>query len=151
MGLASLGIDLSSGQLRPEVLRAQGLGGNNVGTLLEALAKVAEQQGARVIDLREGRSLNRWTIDDLRSQLRAGHPVIVQVYMRALPGRQNWPTATDHYLIFTGLVADNLLYNDPIDLDGPGADRVISPADLDRAMNAGDRRYTHAGFALARD
>ena len=50
----------------------------------------------------------RWTVDDLRSQVRAGHPVIVQVYMRALPGRQNWPTATDHYLIITGLVGFTL-------------------------------------------
>jgi len=149
MGLASLGIDLSTAQLRQETLRAQGLAGNNVGTLMEALAKVAEQDGAQVVGLRDGARLKQWTIDDLRTQVRAGHPIIVQVFMRGLPGRQDWPAATDHYLVITGLVGDNLLYNDPIDVDGPGNDRVISPTDLERAMKAGDRRYAFAGFALA--
>ncbi len=150
MGLESLGIKVSSTELRRQVLNAQGSWGNNVGTVMDALAKVASSQGARPIGLYDGNRIAKWSLDDLRTQLRAGRPVIVQVRFRALPGRAGVRYYADHYIILTGLSGDRFLYNDPLDSDGPGANRLMTPAQLDSAMNASDQRYAYAAFALAR-
>ncbi len=150
MGLEALGIKVSSTELRRQVLNAQGMWGNNVGTLMDALAKVAANNGARPVGLYDGNRLAKWSAKDLREQLQAGRPVIVQVRFRALPGRGKVPYYNDHYIILTGLSGENFLYNDPIDSDGPGANRVMTPAQLEAAMNTSDRRYAYAAFALAR-
>ena len=50
----------------------------------------------------------------------------------------------------TGVVGDGFLYNDPIDIDGLGWDRVISGATLNVAMNASDARYAHSAVAISR-
>ena len=42
------------------------------------------------------------------------------------------------------------LYNDPIDHDGPGWDRVISGERLATAMNTSDQRYARAAFSVSR-
>ena len=149
MALGRLGIERSPAELRPEVLDAQRLWGDSVGTRLEALALVAERHGATVIGMREQGRFKKWTPDAIRAQLEAGRPVIVQVFIRALPGRQDWPSATDHYLIVTGIVGDDFLYNDAMDGDAPGFARRISVSELQRAMTTGDRRYADAGFAVA--
>ena len=86
MGLASMGIDVSSTELRRQVLNAQGMWGNNVGSLMDALARVASNYGAKPIGLFDGNGIARWSLDDVRSQIRAGRPVIVQVRFRSLPG-----------------------------------------------------------------
>jgi uncharacterized protein YvpB len=124
--------------------------GNNVGTLMDALAKVAANHGARPIGLFDGNGIAKWSLKDVREQLNAGRPVIVQVRFRALPGRAGVAYYADHYIILTGTGGDNFLYNDPLDSDGPGANRVMTPAQLESAMNATDRRYAYAAFALAK-
>ncbi len=150
MGLESLGVKVSSTELRRQVLSAQGMWGNNVGTLMDALAKVASANGARPIGLFEGGRIAKWSLRDVREQLQAGRPVIVQVRFRALPGRAGVRYFNDHYIILTGLSGDNFLYNDPLDSDGPGGNRLMTPAQLDAAMDATDKRYAYAAFALAR-
>jgi LysM repeat protein len=150
MGLASLGIDLSSGELRRQVLIAQGFGGNSVGTLIDALARTASNNGARTVGLYDGNQVHRWSVDDLRGELRARHPVIVQVKFRGLPGRTFSSYFGDHYIILTGLSGDSFVYNDPLNSDGSGYNRQITAAQLQIAMNATDRRWAHAGFALTR-
>ena len=50
----------------------------------------------------------------------------------------------------SGVVPDGFLYNDPIDVDGIGWDRVMSGERLRVAMDASDRRYAFAAFAVAR-
>lgn len=150
MALEALGTPLSSAQLRREVLDAQQLWGDDVGVYMEALARVAEAHGARVLDLHQADGLKRWTLDDVRRHVRQGHPVILQVVYRALPGRERSPYYGDHYIVITGLLGDQFLYHDSVDSDGLGHDRVISPERLARAMNASDRTYAYAGFALTR-
>jgi hypothetical protein len=77
-----------------------------------------------------------------------GHPVVVQVRYRSLPGRGGVYYFGDHYILVTGVVGDGFLYNDPIDVDGLGWDRVISGATLNTAMNASDARYAHSAVAI---
>src|SRR6266508_1215391 len=54
MVLETFGIERSPAQLRPEVLSAQNMYGNYIGTLLSALATVGEKYGIQPVDLYEG-------------------------------------------------------------------------------------------------
>jgi hypothetical protein len=125
--------------------------GNGVGTLITALAQVVQQNGLSALDLRDDAgALRRWSLDDIRAHIQQGHPVIVQVRYRSLPGRGGVYYFGDHYILVTGVAGDGFLYNDPIDFDGLGWDRVISSAALRVAMNASDQRYAYTAVAVGR-
>jgi hypothetical protein len=150
MVLDSFGISVPLAQLRAEALDAQKMWGNGTGTLITALAQVVEKHGLTTLDLRQGDQIRRWSLDDVRAEVRLGHPVIVQVRYRSLPGRGGAYYFGDHYILVTGVVNEGFLYNDPMDFDGVGWDRVISADRLRTAMNASDQRYAYAAFAVAR-
>ena len=151
MALSAFGVDVAPRQLRAEALDAQHMHGNGVGTLITALASVAAENGLSPVDLREDDgSLKRWSLDDIRAHVQRGQPVIVQVRYRSLPGRGGAYYFGDHYILVTGVVGDGFLYNDPIDIDGLGWDRVISGATLNVAMNASDAQYAHSAVAISR-
>jgi LysM repeat protein len=151
MALDAFGINVSPRQLRSEALDAQHMYGNGTGTLITALATVASEHGLQALDLRSpDGSIRHWGLDDIRAHIQAGHPVIVQVRYRSLPGRGGAYFFGDHYILVTGIVGDGFLYNDPIDVDGIGWDRVISGASLQVAMNASDSRYAYSAVAIAR-
>jgi LysM repeat protein len=147
MVLESFGLPASLASLRAEVLDAQQMWGNSTGTLLTALAQVVEDHGLKTYGLREDGAIRRWSLDDVRAQLRQRRPVVAQARYRALPGREGSYYRGDHYIVITGVLDDGFLYNDPIDFDGPGWDRVISGERLERAMDASDARYAYAAFA----
>lgn len=155
MALESLGLQKSSRALREQVLAAQGseLSDDDVGSFVWALADVARANGARPLGLYQpdGTSYRHWTPADARRELELGRPVILQVRFRALPGREESPYYGDHYIVLTGLLGDQFLYNDSIDSDGVGYDRVIGAGELARAMNASDRPYAFTGFSLTRN
>jgi uncharacterized protein YvpB len=151
MALEAFGVAVSSRQLRAAVLDVQHMYGNGVGTLITALAQVVQQNGLSAMDLRGGSGeIRRWGLDDIRAHVQQGHPVIVQVRYRSLPGRGRAYYFGDHYILVTGVVGDGFLYNDPLDIDGLGWDRVISGATLQVAMNASDQRYAYAAVAVGR-
>jgi hypothetical protein len=139
---------LVSGELDPD--------DDEAGTWIWALARVAERNGVRVHGLYEadGTTYHRWSIDEIRANVRAGRPVIAQVVYRGLPGREESSYYGDHYVIITGLIGDDFLYNDPIggpDADEPpGWDRRMTAAQLRRAMRASDAPYAFTAFALGR-
>jgi len=150
MALDAFGVSITPRQLRSEALDAQHMYGNGVGTLITALAQVAQEHGLQALDLHgDDGSVNRWSLDDIRAHVRLGEPVIVQVRYRSLPGRGGAYYFGDHYILVTGVVGDGFLYNDPIDVDGVGWDRVISGATLNAAMNTSDARYAHAAVAIS--
>ena len=149
MALDAFGVSVPPRQLRAEALDAQHMFGNGVGTLITALAQVVEENGLSAIDVREASgALRRWSLDDVRAQVQQGHPVIVQVRYRSLPGRGGAYYFGDHYILVTGVAGDGFLYNDPIDIDGIGWDRIISGATLRTAMNASDQRYAYSAVAV---
>lgn len=150
MALESLGINLSSAELRARVLAAQEVWGHDVGSYIWALAAVAESVGLKTPGLYHGQSYRSWTVNDVREHVRAGHPVIPQVRFRALPGRADASYPGDHYIVVTGLLGEDFLYHDSVDSDGIGYDRVISAAQLARAMDASDRQFAYTAFAVAR-
>jgi LysM repeat protein len=151
MALDAMGVNVTPRQLRAEALDAQHMYGNGVGTLITALAQVAADHGLSANDLRDDDgSLHRWSLDDIRAHVRQGQPVVVQVRYRSLPGRGGAYYFGDHYILVTGVVGDGFLYNDPIDVDGLGWDRVISGATLRVAMNASDQRYAYTAVAIGK-
>jgi LysM repeat protein len=150
MVLERYGIVVPQAKLRSQVLAAQGFGGNGTGTLMTALAQVASEYGLKTHGLREGDAISRWSLDEIRGELNVRRPVVTQVRYRALPGREGAAYYGDHYLVITGILDDGFIYNDPIDFDGTGWDRVISGERLERAMNASDSRYAHAAFSVSR-
>jgi hypothetical protein len=149
MVLEGRGIEVASGQVRKLVLDAQGIWGNDTGVYMEALAEVAGQYGLRVLGLRDrAGQLRSWSVEEVRAQVQLGRPVIMQVAYRGLPGRERALYGGDHFIVISGLAGEDFLYHDPINSDGLGFDRFMSPAHLQRAMNATDHRYAHAAFAL---
>jgi hypothetical protein len=151
MALDALGVSVPPPTLRAEALDAQHMHGNGVGTLITALAQVVDENGLSAVDLRDGDgALRHWSLDDIRAHIRLGQPVIVQVRYRSLPGRGGAYYFGDHYILVTGITGDGFLYNDPIDIDGLGWDRIISGATLQVAMNASDSRYAYAAFGVGR-
>jgi LysM repeat protein len=151
MALDAFGVSLPPRQLRAEALDAQHMYGNGVGTLITALAQVVQQNGLAALGLRDDSGgLHKWSLDDISSQVRQGHPVIAQVRYRSLPGRGGAYYFGDHYILVTGVVGAGFLYNDPIDVDGLGWDRVISGPTLQVAMNASDQRYTYSAVAVGK-
>src|SRR6266542_659311 len=158
MALEAFGLDIGQLQLRNEVLVSEDFDPDDVdaGSFIWALARVAQSRGMRTYGLYEsdGETLHRWSIDDVRSNVRAGRPVIAQVVYRGLPGREDSGYDGDHYVVITGLMGDDFLYNDPIGgaqaREAPGWDRLMTTAELRRAMRASDRPFAYTAFALSR-
>ena len=157
MALELFGVDIPPKTLRQQVLAAQeSAWDDEEGSFIWALATVAQGYGLKTFGLYEPdwSTFRRWSIDDVRAEVRRGHPVILQVWFRGLPRRADSDYEGDHYIVVTGLVGESFLYNDPIggtpEHEGPGYDRVMSASELRRAMNASDYPYAYTGFALSR-
>jgi hypothetical protein len=144
MAIESFGIFVPTAQARALANRAMGVSSPFGGTTLESLRAVAEAYGLQGVDLHEGGRYKRWTLDDVRTHLRAGQPVIPQLRYRMMPGREWVWVGYDHYVVITGMVGDDFIINDPIAIDGHG-ERVLTGQQLLRAWMNSD----HPGAALA--
>jgi hypothetical protein len=159
MALESFGVNLPPSDLRGQVLSSQDgdPGDADAGSFIWALARVAQSQGLRTHGLYEadGGDLHHWSLDEIRSSVQRGQPVIVQVVYRGLPGREDSGYYGDHYIVITGLMGPDFLYNDPIGgraaNESPGWDRIMDPAELVRAMRASDTGYAFTAFSLGRN
>jgi Peptidase_C39 like family len=144
MAIEAFGIFVPTAQARAVANRAMGTRDLFGGTTLESLRTVAETYGLQGLDLHEGGRYKRWTLDDVRTHLRAGHPVIPQLRYRMMPGREWLWVGYDHYVVITGMDGDDFIINDPIGIDGHG-ERVLSGQQLLRAWMNSD----HPGAAVA--
>jgi hypothetical protein len=119
-GPASLGMILDAfgtakgtDDLRYRSHTYQGTWGSQTGTALEHLARVAEDFGVPTRGLYEGRRFRNWTIDELREELRQGHPVIILAKYHMLPGHEGSRAGFDHYIVLWDLDGEKFVYNDP--------------------------------------
>ncbi len=147
MALESFGAYVPTAQARVIAMRAMGVYDPFGGTTLESLRSVAEASGFQGLDLHEGGRYKRWTLDDVRTHLRAGHPVIPQLRYRMMPGREWIWVGYDHYVVITGMVGDDFIINDPVGLNGHG-ERVLTAQQLTRAWMNSD--FPGAAVAIAR-
>ena len=137
-------------RLRAMALEQQGTPDcDSCGLFIQHLATVTQDGGARMLGLRgEGDALRRWTLEEIRAQLRDGHVVVPQVMYRHLPGRATSGYWGDHYVVVTGILGNAFIYNDPLNHDGSGYGRVISAEALEKAMAESD--FPFAAFAVGR-
>jgi hypothetical protein len=116
----------------------QGTLGRRGGTALQHMASVGRDHGLTPVGLYASREdFTKWTIDDVRSELRAGRPVIPLVKYRLLPGYEGSTVRYDHYITVYGISGDGFLYHDPAQpTASQGAGRFISAEQLDLAMSS---------------
>jgi hypothetical protein len=134
MILEAFGTKKGTDDLRYRSHTYQGTWGSYTGTALEHLAHVAEDFGVPTRGLYNGRRFHSWTIDELREELRQGHPVMILVKYRLLPGHEGSRAGDDHYIVLWDLDGDKFVYNDPA---------------FTRARDGQARRISAAGLAAA--
>lgn len=154
-GPASLGMAVSAfdhffvtTEIREVAERLQGTNDPDMGFAIEFLAGSASRLGLTPLDLRQGSALKRWSLEDVRRHLLAGHPVIPQLRFKFMPGRASSEYLEDHYVVLTGLWGDDFIYNDPMDIDGPGYARLMDAETLEFAWSWSFAPY--AAFAVSR-
>jgi hypothetical protein len=159
MALESFGISVPQADLRGQVLADEEFNpeDDDAVSYIWALARVEQQRGLRTYGLYEGSddsSYHRWSLDDVRASVRQGRPVIAQVVYRGLPGREDSSYYEDHFVVITGLMGEDFIYNDPIGgaraREAPGYDRIMTAAQLKRAMHATDTPYAFTAFGVGK-
>jgi hypothetical protein len=160
MALAFYGIDASPWDLRVESMKAQhswvtdeGGYSDRYGVFIYNLATVAEEFGVHADGLwsRDGArtdQLHQWQANELRREIAADHPVLVEVEYRALPAHAASRALDDHYIVLRGTVGSDFVYSDPLGVAANAPSEEISEADLSAAMAASAAPY--AGFALVK-
>ena len=146
MILEAFGNNKGTDDLRYRSHTYQGTWGSYTGTGLEHLAHVAEDFGVPTRGLYDGRRFRAWSVDELREELSQGHPVMMLVKYRMLPGHEGSRAGDDHYIVLWDLDGDKFVYNDPAfkrARDGQG--RRISAA----ALAAATRSAIIPGQAVA--
>jgi hypothetical protein len=134
MVLEAFGTVKGTDDLRYRSHTYQGTWGSYTGTALEHLARVAEDFGVPTRGLYDGRRFRAWTTDELREELRQGHPVMILAKYRLLPGHEGSRASDDHYIVLWDLDGDKFVYNDPA---------------FSRARDGQGRRISAAGLAAA--
>ena len=152
MALESIGMSEPLGSLSEMALMLQeNPRCDDCGTYIQHLAAVAEMRGAKTFGLRDDpTTFHRWTLDEVRQQLRQERVVIPQVKYRMLPGRSKAGYGGDHYVVIVGLAGQNFIYNDSIDSDGRGYGRLMTPEQLEAAMSNANGEFARAAFAVGK-
>lgn len=146
MALQAYGIIMSTGAVREQVNRLLGVWSYDAGTWIYDIKKIVDGTGLQAVDLYSGQGYRRWTLDDLRAHVRAGHPVIVQVYFRDLPGHEDSDYYGDHYVVVVGLAGEDIVYHDSAYRNSLGSFRTAMAEQFLRAW--GRSRSPLAGMAI---
>jgi uncharacterized protein YvpB len=132
MVLTAFGLDVDPAAVRDYLNYLVGNYDTEQGTSLYTLARIASEAGLHTFTSPAG-GLQGWTIDAIREQVRAGHPVITLTKYRRLPGHFGAVTDFDHYIVIDGLAGDDFVYNDAAYATEYGQNLLISPTELERA------------------
>ena len=130
MVLSAFGMPIDPAYIRDYVNHLTGDYSTDDGTSLEVLARVAREAGLNTFG-----PLYGWSINAIREQVRAGHPVITLVKYRSLPGHGTSLAEFDHYIVITGLAGEDFIYNDAAFATDYGYNLLITPGDLERAWS----------------
>jgi hypothetical protein len=152
MALGALGINVDQITLRRLANQQMGFSNPNDGTTWESLAYAAKTEGVLNRGLYgNGKSYRSWSIDDLKTELANGHPVILLVRYFYLTDHLGSAFYGDHYIVALGVDANgNIVYNDPAFKTSPGSDRRISPAQLQKAWTSTSVGLARTAVALYR-
>jgi hypothetical protein len=131
MVLIAFGMDVDPPSVRDYLNYKVGNFDTEQGTSLYVLAQIAREAGLNTFGTSSG--LVGWSVNAIREQIRAGHPVITLTKYRRLPGHFGSTTDFDHYIVLTGLAGDDFVYNDAAYSTEYGYNLLITPAQLERA------------------
>lgn len=134
MVLIAFGLDVDPPSVRDYLNHLVGNYDTEQGTSLYVLARIAREAGLSTFGTSAG--LQGWSIEAVREQVRAGHPVITLTKYRFLPGHFGSVTDFDHYIVITGLAGEDFVYNDAAYSTEYGYNLLISPSQLERAWAA---------------
>ena len=149
MALGALGVGADQISLRKLANQQMGFSDPDSGTTWESLVYAARQNGASVEGLYNGNSYHRWTMDALKSELSAGHPVLLLVRYWDLPDHTASSYAGDHYVVALGYTSQgNIIYNDPASQNGTY--RIVSPDTLNKAWSDTMVGYVRTAMALVK-
>jgi hypothetical protein len=147
MVLDAFGVEATTSGLRNLANRRQGTYDRDAGIALPYLADIAATAGLRAFGLSDGAAYHRWSVDEVRDQVRHGHPVMTLVKLRELPDHAGTRTDTDHYVVVVGLDGERLLVNDPARAGELGFRRPLTPGQLERAWDASSIQRHAVAFA----
>lgn len=133
--------------LRKRANALLGVSSPDTGTKIEHLAKIAEEHGLIVAGPMDGKNYRRWTVEQVRAEVRAGHPVVVQVYFPMLPNQRKNPVDTDHFVVLVGTDGTDFIFNDPADTKLSGYHQRMTEAELTKAWSWSGAPY--AAFSAA--
>jgi hypothetical protein len=133
MVLTAFGVNVDPPSVRDYLNFLIGNYNTEQGTSLYVLGRIAREAGLNIFGVGGGANLQGWTVDAVREQVRAGHPVITLTKYRRLPGHFGSVTEFDHYIVITGLAGEDFVYNDAAYATEYGYNLLISPAQLERA------------------
>jgi uncharacterized protein YvpB len=136
MVLEAFGLKVDAFKLRNYVNNITGDRSVENGVALDYLAYIASEAGLQPAGLRAPGGYRRWTVPEIREEVRHGHPVITLVKLRELPDHNGSWSQVDHYVVVVGMDGENLLINDPASAIEGGYRRPLAPAQLERAWAA---------------
>jgi hypothetical protein len=127
----------------------QGTVGMRTGTALEHVAHVAEDFGLTTRDLMNpDGSFHHWSVDEVTSEVRLGHPVVPLVRLYLVPGYEGLSSRWGHYILITGIGPGGFYFSDALKTDPvAGTTGVISPTQLARAIEGSHIPGQAAAFA----
>src|SRR5205807_1972625 len=102
MALGALDVQTDQLTLRALASKQMGMDDPDNGTTWEALRYAAKANGVAGVGLYAGKNYRKWSIDDLKSQLSQGHPVLLLVRYWDLPDHLQSAYAGDHYVVALG-------------------------------------------------
>lgn len=127
----------------------QGTVGMRTGTALEHVAHVAEDFGlsARGLFGPDG-NFHHWSVEEVLSEVRQGHPVMPLVRLYLVPGYENMGSRWGHYILITGVNPDGFYFSDALKTDPvAGTTGIISAPQLERAIEGSHIPGQAAAFA----
>jgi hypothetical protein len=148
MVLEAYGLWMSTAELRDYANYLQGTYRTDVGIALDYLAEIARRANLQPIGLYGPNGYRRWTVEDVRAAVRAGYPVIVLTTYRLLPGNDGYSGNVNHYIVISGLLGEDFLYNDSA-FGGEGGRGLLLPAaQLEAAWATADIPRHAVAFGL---
>lgn len=149
MVLEAYGQKVPTKRLRDRANQLLGIADPDTGTRIEDLARVVKENGLTITGPYAGDRFRRWTLEDVRAEVRAGRPVVAQVYYPLLPNHRANPIDTDHYVVVLGLSGGDFIFNDSADLKEPGFRQRMTAQQFTRAWGASDSPF--AAFSVGPD
>jgi hypothetical protein len=152
MVLAGFGLEVGPSQVRDYLNNLIDNFNTDLGTSLDALARIGREAGLTPMDLYSDRGGYRsWSTDAVRWHIEQGHPVITLVKYRNLPGHTKSLSEFDHYIVISGLTPNGFIYNDAAFATTLGYGLEISDVELEYAWNNSSIPHHALALGLAPD